>query len=100
VKSAKIGGDFPRDDATVKLSSDGIALIHRTTGWSLRVARTSIDVTIALAGILLGGPFGVGTIAFAFLVGPSVQAAFKLLKVKPHQEKEIGEIDEIKEAGK
>jgi len=63
--------------------------IHRTTGWSLRVARTSIDVTIALAGILLGGPFGVGTIAFALLVGPSVQAAFRLLKVKPHKAEEV-----------
>ena len=79
--------------------------IHRTTGWSLRVARTSIDVTIAFAGILLGGPFGVGTIAFAFLVGPSVQMAFKLLKVRAHQEKEIGEIGkqvnrETREIGK
>ncbi|MBM4422698.1 MAG: hypothetical protein FJ030_04815 [Chloroflexi bacterium] len=58
--------------------------IYRTTGWSIRAARTSIDVTIALAGILLHGPFGAGTIAFALLIGPSVQMWFTLIKVKPH----------------
>jgi uncharacterized membrane protein YczE len=68
--------------------------IHRKLGWSIRAARIAMDVVIGAAGILLGGPFGLGTIAFAFLVGPSVQMWFRILKVKPHQEKEIGEIEE------
>jgi hypothetical protein len=36
-------------------------------------------------GWLLGGPAGIGTVAFALLIGPSVQWAFKLFHVHPHQ---------------
>lgn len=59
--------------------------IHRTTGWSIRAARASIEVTVVLIGWLLGGPAGIGTVIFALLIGPSVQWGFKLLKVKTHQ---------------
>ena len=59
--------------------------IKRTTGLSLRVARAIIEVTVVAVGWLLGGPAGIGTLVFALLVGPSVQAGFKLLKVEPHK---------------
>lgn len=59
--------------------------IKRTTGLSLRLARGIIEVTVVVVGWLLGGPAGIGTLAFALLVGPSVQAGFKLLKVEPHK---------------
>lgn len=59
--------------------------IRRTTGVSIRVARAMIEVTVVLVGWLLGGPAGIGTVVFAVLIGPSVQAGFKLLKVEPHK---------------
>jgi uncharacterized membrane protein YczE len=59
--------------------------IHRTTGWSVRLARGALEVIVVTIGWLLGGPLGVGTLVFAVLIGPSVQWAFKLLNVKPHQ---------------
>ena len=59
--------------------------IHRTTGVSLRVARGAIEIIVVLIGWLLGGPLGLGTVVFALLIGPSVQWAFKLLNVHPHQ---------------
>ncbi|MEW5939724.1 MAG: hypothetical protein AB1750_08700 [Chloroflexota bacterium] len=59
--------------------------IHRVTGVSIRVARACIEVTVVTVGWLLGGPAGIGTLVFAALVGPSVQAGFKLLKVEPHK---------------
>jgi uncharacterized membrane protein YczE len=59
--------------------------IKRTTGVSIRVARGIIEVTVVTVGWLLGGPAGIGTLVFALLVGPSVQAGFKLLKVEPHK---------------
>jgi uncharacterized membrane protein YczE len=59
--------------------------IRRTTGVSIRVARAIIEVTVVLIGWLLGGPAGIGTVVFAVLIGPSVQAGFKLLKVEPHK---------------
>ena len=62
--------------------------IHRVTGASIRLARGGIEVIVVLAGWLLGGPLGVGTVIFALLIGPSVQWAFKLFKVKTHKPSE------------
>jgi uncharacterized membrane protein YczE len=62
--------------------------IHRTTKLSLRLARASIELTVFTIGWLLGGPAGIGTLIFAILIGPAVQWAFKVFKVKPHKEEE------------
>lgn len=59
--------------------------IHRITGFSVRVARGSLEVIVVTIGWLLGGPVGWGTLAFALLIGPSVQWAFKLFNVHPHR---------------
>ena len=59
--------------------------IHRTTRLSIRVARGAIEIVVVLIGWLLGGPVGIGTVAFALLIGPSVQLAFKLFNVQPHK---------------
>lgn len=63
--------------------------IHRTTKLSLRLARASIELTVFIVGWLLGGPAGIGTLVFAILIGPAVQWAFKVFKVKPHKEEKI-----------
>ncbi len=57
----------------------------RISGWSLRVARGSIEATLVLVGWLLGGPAGIGTAIFAILIGPAVQWSFKLFNVQPHR---------------
>jgi uncharacterized membrane protein YczE len=62
--------------------------VHRKTGVSVRMARGSIEVIVVLIGWLLGGPAGWGTLAFALLIGPAVQWAFKLFKVIPHRQDE------------
>jgi len=59
--------------------------IKRKTNLSIRVARAGIEVTVVLVGWLLGGPAGIGTLVFAFLIGPAVQWGFKVLKVEPHR---------------
>lgn len=58
--------------------------IHRTTRLSVQLARGSIEVVVVIIGAILGGPAGLGTLVFAFLIGPSVQTGFRLFKVKPH----------------
>ena len=63
--------------------------IHRITGFSVRVARGSIEVIVVAIGWLLGGPAGWGTLAFALLIGPSVQWAFKVFKVHPHKPEDM-----------
>ncbi len=63
--------------------------VHRVTGFSVRVARGSIEVIVVTIGWLLGGPAGWGTLAFALLIVPSVQWAFKLFKVRPHKPEDV-----------
>ena len=63
--------------------------IHRITGLSVRAARGSIEVVVVTIGWLLGGPAGWGTLAFALLIGPSVQWAFKLFNVRPHKAEDV-----------
>lgn len=48
---------------------------HRRTGVSLRAVRVSIELSVLVAGVILGGTAGVGTVAFALAIGPGVQLA-------------------------
>lgn len=43
------------------------------TGLSISVVRAGLEVSVALAGWMLGGPVGIGTIAVALLTGRIVQ---------------------------
>jgi uncharacterized membrane protein YczE len=43
------------------------------TGRSVRLVRTSIEATVLTLGWLLGGTVGVGTVLYAFGIGPLVQ---------------------------
>ncbi len=43
------------------------------TGVSVRVVRTAIEATVLAVGWLLGGTVGVGTVLYAFGIGPLVQ---------------------------
>ena len=40
---------------------------------SIRVVRTSIELAVLATGIVLGGTFGVGTVAYAVTIGPLAQ---------------------------
>ncbi|MBW8763859.1 MAG: hypothetical protein JF592_14960 [Microbacterium sp.] len=44
----------------------------RRTGWPVWIVRTLIEGTVLVIGFLLGGPVGVGTVIFAFGVGPLI----------------------------
>lgn len=46
--------------------------VVRITGWPIWIVRTLIEGTALLIGWLLGGPVGVGTVVFAFGVGPLI----------------------------
>ena len=56
--------------------------ISRVGNVSVRVARTCLEVTVVVLGWLLGGPVWLGTIIAAFAIGPAVQFAFKVLRVR------------------
>ncbi|HEX8052787.1 MAG TPA: hypothetical protein VF517_07325 [Thermoleophilaceae bacterium] len=66
---------------------DGLMLgLHRRTGLSVRLIRTGIEGSATAAGALLGGKVGLGTLAFAVLIGPGVQAALGVLSSTPAHE--------------
>jgi len=53
------------------------------TGVRVGAVRAVIEVTVLLAGWALGGTVGIGTVAFALLIGPSVELSFALLRRSP-----------------
>lgn len=58
--------------------------IHRRTGVPVFAVRAGIELSALLGGWALGGTVGLGTIAFALLVGPAVGTALRVLGV-PHR---------------
>lgn len=56
--------------------------LHRVTGWRIWIVRTGIELTVLAAGWLLGGNVGVGTLAFALLIGPLCGYTIPLFAVK------------------
>lgn len=53
---------------------DGLMIgLNRKFGWSIRVSRMLVELVVLAGGWLLGGVAGVGTVAFALLIGPIVQ---------------------------
>jgi uncharacterized membrane protein YczE len=84
-------GAGPRDSMMLVLT--------RRTGWRIGIVRAAIEITVLIAGLLLGGTAGIGTLALALLVGPSVELAFwslvKLRLASPgaQQASEFGPLD-------
>lgn len=62
-------GSGPRDGLMLGLSQRSIG----GRGISIRVARTTIELTVMIAGLFLGGSIGIGTLIFMFGIGPLVQ---------------------------
>jgi uncharacterized membrane protein YczE len=52
------------------------------------VVRTGLEASATAAGFVLGGPVGIGTLAFVLGIGPGVELAFALLARSPLSEAE------------
>lgn len=65
-------GPGPRDGLMTGLAARGL---------SVRTARTLIELTVALAGFLLGGTVGVGTLVFMLAIGPLAQVFLPLMRM-------------------
>lgn len=62
---------------------DGLMLGLAERGFSVRAARTSLEVVVLAVGWLLGGPVGVGTLVFAVGVGPLAHYTIPWLRMRP-----------------
>ena len=68
-------GAGPRDSLMLVL-----ALRSR---WRIGVVRTLLESSVVVVGAVLGGTIGIGTVAFALLIGPALEASFWLLGRTP-----------------
>jgi uncharacterized membrane protein YczE len=57
----------------------------RRTGRSVRLVRTTIELTVLAAGAALGGTVGIGTVVYALGIGPIVHALLPRLTVADPQ---------------
>lgn len=62
-------GPGPRDGLMTGLA--------QRSGWSIRRARTVLEVIVLLVGFALGGTVGLGTVVFAVGIGPLVQVVLR-----------------------
>ncbi|GIH24722.1 membrane protein [Acrocarpospora phusangensis] len=60
---------------------DGLMTGLHRTGLSIRLARTVIEISVLVAGWLLGGTVGIGTLVFAAAIGPLTQLFMRLHRV-------------------
>jgi uncharacterized membrane protein YczE len=67
-------GPGPRDGLMMGLAERGV---------SVRMARTVIEIVVVVAGVLLGGTIGVGTVLFAVGIGPLVQVLLPRFDIRP-----------------
>ena len=59
--------------------------LHSRTGWPIWAVRTGIEVTVLIVGWFLGGNVGVGTLAFALLIGPLCSLTLPFFAIRlPH----------------
>lgn len=57
---------------------DGLMMgLNQKLGWSIRVSRTAVEASALGIGYLMGGKVGIGTLVFAFGIGPLVQFSLK-----------------------
>ena len=68
-------GAGPRDSLMLVLTA--------RSGMRIGVVRTLLEAAVVVAGAVLGGTVGVGTIAFALLIGPALEASFWLIERTP-----------------
>ncbi|MEY2420519.1 MAG: hypothetical protein QOI95_586 [Acidimicrobiaceae bacterium] len=70
---------------------DGLMTALAARGYSVRVVRTVLEVSVLAIGFALGGGVGIGTLLFAFTIGPNVHFWLERLSLEhPEPETVIG----------
>ena len=74
-------GAGPRDGLMIALMN--------LTGKSVTVIKTSIEVTVTVLGIMMGGPLGIGTVMVALLGGRILDSVFTFFKYDPKEKSQM-----------
>jgi uncharacterized membrane protein YczE len=62
---------------------DGLSIGIAARGHSMRVVRTVIEASVLVTGVLLGGTVGIGTVAYALMIGPITHITIPALAINP-----------------
>lgn len=60
---------------------DGLSVGIAARGYSMRVVRTSVEATVLITGVILGGTIGIGTLTYALLIGPITHVTIPALAI-------------------
>jgi uncharacterized membrane protein YczE len=63
--------------------------INRRWGTPIWLVRTVIELTVLAIGWILGGSVGVGTIAFALLIGPMCNVTIPRMRIRVPEKKQL-----------
>jgi len=63
---------------------DGLMTGIARRGYPIGAVRAVLEITVLIAGWLLGGTVGIGTVVFAFGIGPLVQLFLGRFSLPPH----------------
>lgn len=64
--------------------------LHGRFGWPLWACRLGVEAAVLIAGWLLGGTVGLGTVLFAVLIGPLVDLALRWMDRNPRPSASAG----------
>jgi len=79
-------GSGPRDGLMT-------GIVGRFPALSIRLVRTSIELSVVGAGFLMGGTIGLGTIAYALAIGPLVHLFLPLVTVPERPGVKLASVD-------
>ena len=68
---------------------DGLMTALAARGYSVRMVRTVLEVSVLVVGFALGGSVGVGTLLFAFTIGPNVHFWLERLSLEHPEPKTV-----------
>ena len=57
--------------------------LHARTGLPIWLVRTALELTVLVIGWVLGGNVGIGTLAFALLIGPMAHVTMRWFDLRP-----------------
>ena len=77
-------GPGPRDGLMTGMVARGIG--------SVRIVRTSIELSVLVIGWLLGGALGVGTVIYALAIGPLLQLLLPRLRINSPTEPTVADV--------
>ncbi|WP_420707244.1 MULTISPECIES: YczE/YyaS/YitT family protein [unclassified Streptomyces] len=55
--------------------------LNQRTGFSVRLVRTAVEITVVVTGFALGGTVGLGTLLYAVSIGPLAQVFLRVFAV-------------------